>query len=53
MIFSWFANVKKNIFGSAPEIGHKEMFLITLLETIINVFNNFLNKSDALLFYVV
>ena len=53
MIFSWFANVKKNIFGSAPEIGHKEMFLITLLETIINVFNNFLKKSDALLFYVV
>ena len=53
LIFSWFANVKKNIFGSAPENGYKEMFLIALLETIINVFNNFLNKSDALLFYMV
>ena len=48
---------RRNIFGSAPEIGHKEMFLITLLETIINVFpdifNNLLNKSDAPLSYMM
>ena len=30
---------RRNIFGSASEIGHKEMFLITLEETIINVFS--------------
>ena len=28
-----------NIFGSVPEIGHKEMLLITLVETIINMFS--------------
>ena len=30
---------RRNMFGSAPEIGHKEIFLITLVETIINVFS--------------
>ena len=28
---------RRNIFSPAPEIGHKEMFLITIVETIINV----------------
>ena len=30
---------RRNIFGPAPEIGHKEMFLITLVETFIYVFS--------------
>ena len=33
---------RRNIFGPAPEIGHKEMFLITLVETLIYVFSNIL-----------
>ena len=45
------------MFGSASETGHKEMFLITLVETIINVFpdilNNFLNKPDVPLSYMI
>ena len=30
---------RRNIFGPAPEIGHKEMFFTSLVETIINVFS--------------
>ena len=30
---------RRNIFGPALEIGYKEMFLITLVETIINIFS--------------
>ena len=30
---------RRNIFGPAPEIGRKEMILITLVETIIYVFS--------------
>ena len=30
---------RRNLFGLAPEIGHKEMFLITLVETLIYVFS--------------
>ena len=30
---------KKNIFGPALDIGHKEMFLTTLVEITINVFS--------------
>ena len=30
---------KRNIIDPAPEIGHKEMFLITLVKTVINVFS--------------
>ena len=30
---------RRNIFGPAPEIGHKEMFLITLVETLSYVFS--------------
>ena len=46
------------IFGPAPEIGHIEMFLITLVETRLlmyfpGIFNNFLNRSDALLSYMM
>ena len=33
---------RRNIFSPAPEIGHKEMFLITLVETLIYVFSNIL-----------
>ena len=29
----------RNIFDPAPEIGHQEMFLITLVETLIYVFS--------------
>ena len=29
----------RNIFGPAPEIGHKESFLIILVETLIYVFS--------------
>ena len=33
---------RRNVFGPAPEIGHKEMFLITLVETIINVISRYI-----------
>ena len=35
----FFFSTRRNIFDPAPEIGHKEMFLITLVETIINGFS--------------
>ena len=39
LIFPHLEISRRNVFGPAPEIGHKEMFLITLVETIINVFS--------------
>ena len=37
--FSRFGNIKKKYIKPCLEIGHKEVFLITLMETIINAFS--------------
>ena len=40
LIFSWFKEeCKEQIFYPALEIGHKDMFFMNLMETIINVFS--------------
>ena len=39
LIFTDLEISRRNIFVPAPEIGHKEMFLITLVETLIYVFS--------------
>ena len=41
-VSSWFRNIKKECIQPCPEICHKEMFLVTLVNTIPNVFSRYI-----------